>query len=268
MMEKLKLTFDNQVSRQSLFYRIVANPVSERWARKIKHLSSIAHSPLETTGRSTAGDVQSTHREFCHFAGIDYEDTDYDDQPSLNRLHEQYVHNHDRLSLLANNDILYKFHNAIHDMEKKSQGNRFYVGWGVKEGPLGEKFNCNEHYAETLVKNNLYLPWTELGKTPLDYFNNSEPNDLASLCALAKPHITLRAKFMIARRDFAPPPLPQEFHEWFLQYRATWLAHHGITDWRPRDEYVGVLLAEPQDTTIDIEQVLKEYPTFHSLEIV
>ena len=268
MMKRLKLTFDNKVSRQEVLYRIAANPVSERWLRKIKHLSSIAHSPLETTGTSNLENVQSIHREFCEFAGTGYVELDYNDQAMLNQLHEQYVLNHDRLSLLANNNVLYKFHNAIHAMEKKSQGNRFYVGWGVREGPLGEQFNCNEHYAETLIRNNLYLPWTELGKTPLDYFNNHEPSDLSRFCALAKPHITLRAKFMIARRDFVPPPFTEQFHEWFSQYRAAWLEHYSITDWRPCDEYVGVLLAEPQDKTIDIEQVLKEYPTFHSLEIV
>ena len=251
-----------------MLYRIAANPVSDRWTRKIKHLSSIPHSPLETSVFSGTVDVQRTHREFCQFAGIEYVEADYNDQVALNQLHEQYVTNHDRLSMLENNDILYEFHNIIHNMEKKSQGNRYYVGWGVKEGPLGEKFHCNQHYADSFVKNNLYLPWTELGKTPLDYFNNNEPNDLARLCSLAKPHITLRAKFMIARKDFSPPPFTREFLEWFSQHRAAWLDHYSITDWRPRDEYIGVLLAEPADADMDIEKLLEEFPNFHSVELV
>ena len=264
----IKLYFSNGEKKQSLCYKLVSNPASERWIKKIKHLSKIKHSAIETTGASFSQHIQHIHREFCEFAGIEYNSIDHTQQQSLNLLHELYVSNHDRLSMLKNNDILYQFHNAIHELEKKNTDVRFYIGWGTSEGPLGEQFNCNEFYAETFVKNNLYLPWTELGKTPLDYYNNHELGELDRFCELSKPHVTLRAKFMIALRDFDPPALSPEFEQWFSQFKTQWLEHYNITDWRPRDEYLGVLLAEPQDRTVDIEQVLKEYPTFHSLEIV
>jgi hypothetical protein len=73
---------------------------------------------------------------------------------------------------------------------------------------------------------------------------------------------------MIAMKDFDPPALSREFEQWFSQFKTQWLQHHNIKDWRARDEYLGVLLAEPQDRTIDIKQVVKEYPTFYSLELV
>ena len=109
---------------------------------------------------------------------------------------------------------------------------------------------------------------TELGKTPLDYYNNNEPTDLDRFCKLSKPHMTLRAKFMIALKDFDPPALSQELQQWFSQFKTQWLQHYNIRDWRARDEYLGVLLGEPKDRTMDIEQVLEEYPTFHSMELV
>lgn len=263
----INLYFWNGVQKESVTYRLVNNPVSKRWIKKIKHLSRVPHSFLETTGLSFAQNIENIHHEFCHFAGVVYHKTNYSEQQSLNLLHELYVTNHDRLSKLKNNKILYEFHNAIHELEKQI-GRRFYIGWGTNEGPLEEQFDCNEYYNETLVKNNLYLPWTELGKTPLDYFKNHEPNDLARLCSLAKPHITLRAKFMIARKDFSPPPFTREFLEWFSQHRAAWLDHYSITDWRPRDEHIGVLLAEPADADMDIEKLLEEFPNFHSMELV
>jgi len=267
-MKKLKIVFNNNNKKQELLYNIVLNPVSERWIKKIKHLSKIKHSPIETTDVSFVQDITNIHRKFCEFAGIEHNSIDYKDQQSLNLLHELYVSNHARLSMIKNNDIMYKFHNAIHELEKKNRDVRFYIGWGTKEGPLEEKFNCNEFYAETFIKNNLYLPWTELGKTPLDYYNNNEPTDLNRFCELSKPHITLRAKFMIALKDFDPPKLSAEFQQWFAQFRTPWLEHYNIRDWRARDEYLGVLLAEPKDRTIDIKQVLEEYPTFHSVELV
>jgi hypothetical protein len=267
-MKKLKIVFNNNNKKQELLYNTVHNPVSERWIKKIKHLSKIKHSAIETTGLSFAQNIEHVHREFCEFAGIEYNSIDYNEQQSLNLLHELYVNNHDRLSTVKNNDILYKFHNAIHELEKKNRNVRFYIGWGTSEGPLEEQFNCNEYYAETFVKNNLYLPWTELGKTPLDYYNNNEPEDIDRFCELAKPHETLRAKFMIALKDFNPPRLSQEFEQWFAPFKSLWLQHHNIKDWRACDEYLGVLLAEPQDRTIDVKQVLEVYPMFHSIKLV
>jgi len=267
-MKRLKIVFNNNNKKQELLYNIVLNPVSERWIKKIKHLSKIKHSPIETTDLSFSQNIEHVHREFCEFAGLEYNRIDYNEQQSLNLLHELYVSNHDRLSTVKNNDILYQFHNAIHELEKKNRNVRFYIGWGTAEGPLEEQFNCNEFYAKKFIKNNLYLPWTELGKTPLDYYNNNEPSEFNRFCDLSKPHITLRAKFMIALKDYDPPELSQEFQQWFSQFKTQWLKHYNIKDWRPCDEYLGVLLAQPEDPTVDIEQVLKLYPTFHSLELV
>lgn len=264
----IKLYFSNGEKKQSFFYKLISNPVSERWIKKIKHLSRVPHSVLETTGVSFSQNIEHLHREFCEFTGLEYNSIDYNEQQSLNLLHELYVSNHGKLSKLKNNDILYKFHNAIHELEKQEIRKRFYIGWGTSEGPLEERFNCNEFYAEAFIKNNLYLPWTELGKTPLDYYNNNEPAEFNRFCELSKPHMTLRAKFMIALKDYNPPAISQDFQQWFAPFKTQWLEHYKIRDWRARDEYLGVLLAEPQDRTMDIERVLKEYPTFHSVELV
>ena len=267
-MKKLKIVFNKNNKKQELLYNVVPNTLSERWIKKIKHLSKVPHSVFETTGVSFTQDIEHIHREFCKFAGVEYKIFNYNEQQSLNLLHELYEKNHNLVGMRKDNNIVYKFHNAIHELEKKNKGVRFYIGWGIKEGPLEEKFNCNEYYAKTFVKNNLYLPWSELGKSPLNYYNDKEPTRLERFCELSKPHVTLRAKFMIAMKDFDPPVLSQEFEQWFSQFKTAWLAHYNIREWRTRDEYIGVLLAEPEDRTIDIEQVLKEYPTFHSIELV
>jgi hypothetical protein len=267
-MKKLKIVFNNNNKKQELLYNVVLNPVSERWIKKIKYLSRIPHSTLETTGVSFAQDIEKIHQEFCKFADVEYNKIDYNEQQSLNLLHNLYVKNHDRLSMIKNNDILYKFHNTIHELEDQKTGTHFFIGWGVKEGPLTEKFMCNEFYKKSMSKNNIYLPWSELGKTPLIYYRDKEPSDINRLCELSKPHITLRAKFTIAIKNFNVIDFPAGFEEWFTPFKQKWLDHYKIKDWRVQDEYAGVLLAEPEDQTIDIEQVLKEYPTFQSVELV
>jgi hypothetical protein len=267
-MKKLKIVFNNNNKKQELLYNTVLSPVSERWIKKIRHLSKIKHSPIETTGTSFAKDIERIHREFCEFARIEYKIIDYNEQQSLNLLHELYVSNHNRLSKFKNNDIVYNFHNAIHELEDQKIGVNFFVGWGTKEGPLTEKFMCNEFYTKSILKNNIYLPWSELGKTPMIYYRDKEVSNINRLCELVKPHLTLRAKFTIALKDFTMIDFPTGFKEWFDPFKQTWLDHYKIKDWRIQDEYSGVLLAEPEDRTIDIKQILKEYPIFHSIELV
>ena len=49
-----------------------------------------------------------------------------------------------------------------------------------------------------IEKNNIYLPWAELGKKPVRYYTDKEPSDQKRINQLCKPHKTLRAKFFIS----------------------------------------------------------------------
>ena len=175
--------------------------------------------------------------------GTKYQFENIKDQTVLNELHKLYENNHDKLSRI-NSKILYKFHQAIHSAEESGTNRKnITVAWGTKEGPLAEQFNCNPYYAEELKQNNLYLRWTELGKTPLTYWQNNEPSNQTRINELCKPHTTLRAQFNICLEDFKPKTLDQNFVEWFAQYKDAWLKHHKIAKWDGIDEYSAVLLA-------------------------
>jgi hypothetical protein len=119
-----------------------------------------------------------------------------------------------------------------------------------------------------MLKNNIYLPWAELGKTPLHYFTDKEPSSLKRVLKLAVPHTTLRAKFAICKNNKEVQYLPKEFTDWFQEYKETWLNHYNITDWRARDEQSGVLLAECDDHALDIKLFLDTYPLFDSIVIL
>lgn len=225
-------------------YRLHESIVAEKWFRKIKHLKSL---PIDENESETADftNLKKIYQDFCSFAGISPIKFKLIDQNLLNKLHEIYEHSHKILSKEKNNTLLYKFHHSIHFHEKnqKHDFKKINVGWGTKEGLLTEHFYCNNYYESKLIKNNIYLPWSELGKKPLNYWQNKEPNNQTRFNELAKPHMTFRAKFFIAVKDVVPPILEKEFVEWFSNYKNNWFKHYNIDKWENIHEYSAPLLA-------------------------
>ena len=229
--------------KTSCDYTLADNLIAEKWFAKIKHLKNIPIDPIESKLENLSN-LQEIYEDFCKENQIKIKQFEnIKDQSVLNELHKLYEDNHDKLSRI-NSKILYKFHQAIHSAEESGTNRKnITVAWGTKEGPLAEQFNCNPYYAEELKQNNLYLRWTELGKTPLTYWQNNEPSNQTRINELCKPHTTLRAQFNICLEDFKPKTLDQNFVEWFAQYKDAWLKHHKIAKWDGIDEYSAVLLA-------------------------
>ena len=238
--KKLTILFNNDAE---VDYFIHETELAEKWFAKIKHLSKVPVQPHDS-GMGDLSDLHEIYKEFCKFAEIDYEPFDQVDQELCNRLHKLYEDNHDRLAGVRNNTILYKFHSSVHAHEyTKDKNTGIVTGWGVYEGPLTQYFNCGDFYEKKMLRNNLYLPWSELGKKPLTYFKNQEPNDQTRFNALYKPHTTFRAMFKVATENRSPSALDPAFLQWFEQYKQGWLKHHGIHKWDEIDEHSAPLLA-------------------------
>jgi hypothetical protein len=241
-----KIIFKNKNHQEiDLDYQTHDSILACKWFKKIKHLKNIDIDNIESQ-QEDLSDLKNIYIEFCAFSGIKPKNFTCIDQPLLNDLHKLYQDQHEILSRKKDNSILYKFHHSIHHNENK--GTNIYpkymmIGWGIKEGPLTENFSCNDYYETDLKKNAIYLPWAELGKTPLKYWKDNEPNDQESINQLCKPHLTLRAKFFIPYNDIFPNTLQVEFKEWFEKYKKNWLSHHNITRWNEIDEYCAPLLA-------------------------
>lgn len=228
-------------------YTLHDSVVAEKWFRQIKHLRRIPIDKVESD-LVDLSDLHAIYQEFCEFAGLDPIILGkHLDQPQLNRLHQIYEDTHDDLSRRKDNSSLYKFHRAIHFYESRQIDPEYkgigHIGWGVKGGPLEVVFNCNPYYESSLQQGNIYLPWSELGKTPLQYYNNGEPNTQSRFNHLAKPHITLRSKFFIAKKDMVPDRLDKQFITWFEEFKQGWLDHHRIEKWDEIDEKCAPLLA-------------------------
>jgi len=217
--------------------------LARKWFHKIKHLRNVPVDPVES-GLEDLSNLSNITSEFCNFAGIPNIAVDPKDQKDLNTLHEIYEQHHDRLSGIKDNTILYRFHLAIHHQEDQNiVKNRIKISWGTKEGPLKEEFPCYRYYEPSIKKNNLYLTESELGKTPLQYYENGEPDNQSRINILCKTHSTLRATCHIALKDIVPKKFDSGFITWFKQFKDNWFEQNGIENWTPADEHSAPLLA-------------------------
>jgi len=237
-----KIIFDNDID---VNYRLHDSELATKWFQKIKHLQNIPIDPV-TSHQVDFSNLKDIFEQFCQYANLDTPMIDFEGitQKDLNALHKIYEDNHDRLSLLKDNSILYKFHQAIHKRENPAYLKGIIpVCWGIKDGPLTQIMDCQPFYEKEIKKNNIYLPWAELGKTPHRYWHDEEPNDQDRFNALAKPHTTFRAKFFIATEDTNPRSFDPKFVEWFSRYKQGWLEYHNISKWENIHEDSAALLA-------------------------
>jgi len=236
---KFKIIFDNDID---VDYRLHDSELAEKWASKIKHLQNVPIDLIESHIEDFS-DIKGIYAEFCKFANIEPIDLALLDQRKLNQLHQIYEEHHDRLSRLKDNTILYKLHHSVHFHEGGTTEKNINVGWGKHEGLLTKQFKCYNFYEGSIIKNYIYLPWAELGKTPRTYWKDKEPNNQDRFNTLAKPHTTFRAKFFIASEDKKPAPFDANFVEWFGNYKQEWFAHHGVNKWDNINEDSAPLLA-------------------------
>jgi len=248
MVRSIKNTFkiillnsDNQ--EIDLDYKLHDSLLAQKWAKKIKHLHRIPIDPVESYAYDLS-DIETVYKEFCNFAKLQPIDINPLDQSILNELHEIYEEQHEELSKHENNEILYKFHQSIHFNEDPERGQgEITIGWGTKEGPLTEQFDCHSYYTNKIEQNNIYLPWTELGKEPVNYWRDKEPNEQKRFMELCKPHQTFRAKFFISLHDRVVKKFTLDFIQWFAQYKKDWLETHQIKDYTEIHHYSAPLLA-------------------------
>ena len=244
---RFQIIFTNGKEQVPVDYTLDDSALADKWFKKIKWISRVPYDPIESDTVDVS-DLAGIYKEFCKFSNLDPIDIGTMDQPVLNKLHKIYEEEHERLSKMPNNAVLYKFHHSIHHNEDKptSTNDAIHVGWGVREGPLTEQFTCHTFYADSILRNQLYLHWSELGKKPLEYWRDKEPNNQQRFNQLSKPHITFRPKFFVALNDITPQQFDPEFTEWFSTYKKQWCAAHNIEDYTEKHHYSAPILAHTE----------------------
>jgi hypothetical protein len=189
------------------------------------------------------------------------------DDKYLNELHRIY-----EVQYNGNPNWL-DFHETIHLCQRFFYPRKNYIAfldWREKAGPLLKKFEpqWSQYRTTQLTKGDVYLEWSELGKTPYTYWREQEPNDLARLNELAKPWLNFRPKLAIAMHDMnlLDGYKVVEFSNWWKDYQESWCKNWNLTEWTLEDIHSGIVVYKVRDIS-QFELALKQktYPRKISL---
>lgn len=167
------------------------------------------------------------------------------DQQYYNHLHEIYEKNY------AGDQSWLDFHEHIHLCEQSYQKHTIkYLSIdyrnlsGMLERPVDLNWILDSQ--TRFEPGDVFVSWSELGKSPYTYWANGEPNDLGRLCQLAKPWLRLKPKLLIATESFdlLEGKQLEAFEIWWQRYQSDWCRHWGLTDWSINNMYSGVLLGK------------------------
>jgi hypothetical protein len=154
------------------------------------------------------------------------------DQNYLNSIHKIYEKNY-------NGDPAWlDFHEHIHlcEEEHPRRLKNLQIDYREKSGLLERPFDYNwlEHATTKIKAGDVFVRWSELGKTPYSYWDNDEPDDMLRMQELIKPWIKLKPIIFVALEDKDLQKNPKEFAEfesWWAQYSEELCKYWNIPLW-------------------------------------
>jgi len=167
--------------------------------------------------------LEASIQSFCKKHNITAPDNVVGNQESLNQLHKFY-------ELADKDEGWHDFHSMIHRAESQKGLGLPHCEISYKRlgGPFEKPFT-HKHLTQTHCNlGTLYLRFTELGKTPIAYWADQEPNDIERIKALAKPWVTLRPNIFISFATGENLPSRntiQQFQLWWDNYAEEWCKH-------------------------------------------
>jgi hypothetical protein len=176
------------------------------------------------------------------------------DQDYFNRIHKIYENNYNGDPAWLN------FHEHIHMCERwPVQKLKLVIDYREKSGMLERPFDSAWlKNATTKIKaGDVYVEWAELGKTPYGYWEDRESNDMARMCELAKPWLTLRPKIVVALEDIDTLTNidVRAFESWWKPRSKEWCRHWNLSDWSTVDMFSVVRLGQAPEFKNIIEQL-------------
>lgn len=152
------------------------------------------------------------------------------DQDYFNGIHKIYENNYNGDPAWLN------FHEHIHMCECwPTQKLKLVIDYREKAGMLERPFDAAWlKNATTKIKaGDVYVEWAELGKTPYGYWKDRESDDMARMCELAKPWLTLRPKIVVALEDIDTLTNidVRAFESWWKPRSKEWCQHWNLLSW-------------------------------------
>ena len=135
------------------------------------------------------------------------------------------------------------FHEHIHICEQyfTAEPLILILDYREKSGLLEKKFNISwlQESTTQLKTGDVYLQFSELGKTPYTYWKDKEPNDINRMCELAKPWVLLKPKVHVALEDIdrLADKTANEFNQWWSNYHLDWCKFWNLPTWTLEMQY-------------------------------
>lgn len=253
MVSKVKITVQDFKKQSHIIeYVLSNNPIAYTWYRKIYHLHRVPLSKQYTSVRHKEPIIQINAQitnyllQLKETVGLNYTIKESYDQTDCNRLHSITLSTQYNYSPEVR-EIFHTMHRAIHKLEHHILNivdNSIHIGWGENEGPVESKFELLPYqWYENVQVGNIYLSWSEFGKTPYQYWKNHEIDNQEHFFKTCKPHKTFRALFALILEEHKQQ-FSDGFDQWFDQYRIEWELKYGC-GWLPLYEWGGVPLGYP-----------------------
>jgi len=176
------------------------------------------------------------------------------DQDYFNTIHGIYEKNY-------NGDPAWlDFHEHIHMCERWTvQKSRLTIDYREKSGMLEQPFDLAwlENSITKIKAGDVFVEWSELGKTPYRYWQDNEPDNMTRMCELAKPWLILKPKIIVALEDIDTLNNVNvlNFESWWKHRSKEWCQHWNIPDWSMLDMFSVVHLGRLPDFELVTEQL-------------
>lgn len=254
MTKKLKLVFSND---KNLIVNLNDSVTANKLANMSKHLQRV---PLrfcnyDNPFSHTYKIVIKQLFESAKLLNINIDGAQLDDQLYLNALHEIYERDYN------GDKIWLDFHESIHMLETMHSGkmpSTCSIDYREVSGSLDKKYSIQELQTcqTNFAAGDCFVSFAELGKTPYNYWQDGEPNNIDRMVQLAKPMIRLTFRFRIALSDIDRSISQQDqiaFDNWFKPYKNDWCNHWQLPDWTITQMNGGIKIGKINDvdTLID-----------------
>jgi hypothetical protein len=219
------------------------NPVADFYYSCIRRLQKLdlLFGPRETPYHPLNNDIEQSQQLLqaqLTELGIDVDINQLHNQTYLNYLHDIYFQQCNTQDRKHYTKWTYA-HDTIHLLETHNQHRNkpsvILFNYRNDAGLLYKKFDRSylQYAVHSVIPGTCFLTEQELGKNPLTYYFDQEPNDIDFMCKVCKPWINLIPTLNIAMQPTSPKPIPDDFIQWFALYKDQWCQHWGITDWHP-----------------------------------
>ena len=131
------------------------------------------------------------------------------------------------------------FHRMLHSLEEDVEyrsRSRMRIKYNHKAWPLVIEYPKDFDYKKQVTKvtaGDIFVPWTELGKSPYRYWSDKEPDNLDSVLTLSKPRTEIRFNCDIALDDLNLMPDDDftDYITWWNKYEDAWCKYHNVSEW-------------------------------------